>query len=313
MFSKEFCNYIKGISILLVIMIHVVIYRYSDDIFMRIMHMLFYQGDLGVNAFFFLSAYGLCYSYEKNSLKVFYEKRLFRIFPVYLISLLVLFWLLPYIDNSEILRLILLHITGLIVIGGNEIVEWFIPALLLLYIIFPILYCLLSWVSRRKCSMWIYTMILAGCIPLFYMGLVHVHPFFLGRFSAIFMGIICYIQWKIVKEKVLLVFIIYASLSLVSFQDCKFFFLVPLIIYSMSFLKYETLLLRDCFTYLGKYSLEIYLGQNIGLFWYYSNAGGNVWIDLLVGLMISAISAVLFYNIQKYFWMLVKLIPVNKR
>lgn len=65
--------------------------------------------------------------------------------------------------------------------------------------------------------------------------------------------------------------------------------------------------------FMGKHSLSIYLGKNIGLFWYYGNACGNVWADLLVGLAISAIFSVLFFYIQKYFWVLISLIPVWKK
>lgn len=217
MFTKEFCNYIKGISILLVVMIHVVIYRYSDDVLMKVLHVLFYQGDLGVNSFFFLSSYGLCYSYENTSLMGFYKRRLIRLYPIYLISLFFLFCLLPRISFSEIPRLLLLHITGLIVVGGNKIVEWFIPALLLLYMCFPVLFETLLWVSKKKHYLLIYSIILIGCIPLFYSALDFIYPFFLGRFSVILLGIMCYILQKNEKN-VLSIVILYASLSLFSFS-----------------------------------------------------------------------------------------------
>lgn len=43
----------------------------------------FSQGAIGVDIFLFFSGYGLCYSYEKNSLKEFYWRRFKRIMPIF--------------------------------------------------------------------------------------------------------------------------------------------------------------------------------------------------------------------------------------
>lgn len=297
----------------LIIMGHIVWFRESQDWLFRLLKMLFHQGDCGVNAFFFLSAYGLCYSYKKNTIMAFYKKRFLRIFPIYVLFVLLLFLLLPSVDNRSIPSLLLLQLSGLTVLEDNTIIEWFVPALILLYLLFPIIYRLMCMMKNWKGSICLYMVLLTGLIPLFYMGVDHVHPYFLARWSAIFVGIMCYIHGKEDEKIALSLLIFCASLSLFSYQDCKFYFLIPLLIYALSLLDFEHLPLKRLMLFMGNYSLEIYLGQMIGLFWYYCNAGGSVWIDLLVGISISAISAVLFYNVQKYFWVLVDLIPVHKR
>ena len=43
----------------------------------------FSQGAIGVDIFLFFSGYGLCFSYEKNSLKEFYWRRFKRIIPLF--------------------------------------------------------------------------------------------------------------------------------------------------------------------------------------------------------------------------------------
>ena len=88
---------------------------------------------------------------------------------------------------------------------------------------------------------------------------------------------------------------------------------MPLIIYALSYVDYGTLPLRSFLEFMGTHFLDIYLGQMIGLFGFYRNASGNVWVDLVIGLIISVISAMLLYDIQKYFWKLVHFISVQKR
>lgn len=53
MFSKVYCDYVKGLAIWGVIMAHVVNYRTDDSLLFRVLYMLFFQGEAGVNAFSF--------------------------------------------------------------------------------------------------------------------------------------------------------------------------------------------------------------------------------------------------------------------
>lgn len=46
-------------------------------------------GLIGVDVFMLFSAYGLCYSINKNSIKVFYGRRYKRILPEYIILILI--------------------------------------------------------------------------------------------------------------------------------------------------------------------------------------------------------------------------------
>lgn len=47
----------------------------------------FSKGAIGVDIFLFFSGYGLCYSYEKNTLKKFYWRRFKRILPMFWVNL----------------------------------------------------------------------------------------------------------------------------------------------------------------------------------------------------------------------------------
>lgn len=59
-------------------------FTWIDKIFAYI-----YKGWLGVDIFLFLSAYGLCHSYEKNSLEIYYLNRFKRIVPIYIFFFLI--------------------------------------------------------------------------------------------------------------------------------------------------------------------------------------------------------------------------------
>ena len=74
-FGINFRSYWMGISICMVMLLHIVMYRSSDEFLFRTLKMLFLQGDAGVNVFFFLSAYGLCHSLENNSINKYYRNR----------------------------------------------------------------------------------------------------------------------------------------------------------------------------------------------------------------------------------------------
>ena len=96
------------------------------------------RGYAGVDIFLFFSAVGLCFSYTKNSLSQFYKNRFIRIFPLFALLAIVRsvfnevqmdFW--DYICN-----LTTLSYYGL----GGCFVDWYLCALLLLYLLFPILF-----------------------------------------------------------------------------------------------------------------------------------------------------------------------------
>lgn len=59
-------KYWMGLSIIWVILLHI-----SSNIGNKYLTIIFGNGYLGVDVFFMLSTFGLCYSYEKNKLTVF--------------------------------------------------------------------------------------------------------------------------------------------------------------------------------------------------------------------------------------------------
>jgi len=114
--------------------------------------LLLRNGFVGVDIFFILSAYGLCCSWERSSACEFYKKRFLRIIPLYIVFL---FLCKVVLKANHVLADGLLQMTSLSVfntsltrtmcMGG----EWFVPAIINLYIIFPLLFMTVKWTKNR--------------------------------------------------------------------------------------------------------------------------------------------------------------------
>lgn len=103
---------------------------------------LFGRGFYGVDIFLFFSALGLCFSYNKNSLSLFYYNRVKRVLPLFFI--LAIFRLVWHIccGNSVSTWDVVATMTGLsyLKVLGGIWVDWYLCALLILYAMFPIIY-----------------------------------------------------------------------------------------------------------------------------------------------------------------------------
>ena len=89
MFGKNTRYYWMGIAIMLIVLCHIQYTCIWNGIGYKIINFLFRNGDCGVEIFLLISVYGLCYSYCSNSLKDFYIRRFIRIFPMYILFLII--------------------------------------------------------------------------------------------------------------------------------------------------------------------------------------------------------------------------------
>ena len=102
---------------------------------------IFYPGFAGVDIFLFLSGYGLCNSWEKNTTGEFYARRLRRILPMFLL-LQVYVCMNQFLTDKDATWLdVLCNFTTLSFWGvGGLRIEWYLSFLVYLYLLFPILY-----------------------------------------------------------------------------------------------------------------------------------------------------------------------------
>ncbi len=122
-----------------------------------------FLGDLGVSLFFILSGASLYYNYyDCLDIKEFYKKRFFSIYPMFWIAYTALFILrAPKMLASGIpLRNIFFTVIGMdgylagIIPTFYLIGEWFLGAIILIYLIFPFI----RWSYRKNCIItWVLT------------------------------------------------------------------------------------------------------------------------------------------------------------
>ncbi len=105
--------------------------------------------NLSVDTFLFLSAFGLCYSLKKNTIKKFYFNRFKRIIPTWWIVLLVVHVIGIFVgskfdsfDYPHSVADMFYWYTGLGYFFDTCSYEWFIPTLLLFYLLTPGAYML---------------------------------------------------------------------------------------------------------------------------------------------------------------------------
>lgn len=133
---SKYRTQLMGFSILIIVFYHFFGIGGTSfiDVFFR---KLFSQGYVGVDFFMFTSGLGLTYSISKTeNLKEYYIKRWVRIFPFFTFITLIE----CFVICGESFGLSLLRSTTIGYYVGVPYIDWFVPALVGLYIVFPLLY-----------------------------------------------------------------------------------------------------------------------------------------------------------------------------
>ncbi len=107
-----------------------------------ILRTLISKGNVGVDIFFFLSGIGLYYSFSKDeSVPAFYKRRIIRLIIPYLVFAIPFeIWTAIYYKKGLSLFLRLIFQVQFVKIGVTT--TWFIPAILVCYIAYPLIYVL---------------------------------------------------------------------------------------------------------------------------------------------------------------------------
>ena len=231
---------------------------------------MFKWGFIGVDVFMFASAFGLCFSHEKNSLSVFYGNRFKRIFPLLVFhaaigAALVLF----HSDHSIRLAVksFLLNSTTLnYFVPGFNHSAWFIPAIVLLYLIFPLVFkimetfrswgvvsasaicLLLSWKVSPIIG-WYYDCLMSR-IPIFLLGVL---AFLVvkGKAQIKILDVLCWFGVWVIS---------------LSFSNSRFFIVAmfcPIFMIAVGLLL-SFPLCDTVFRWCGTHSLELFFGHALG-------------------------------------------------
>jgi len=127
-----------GLAMIMVMIYHLTNIGFYDWVILKPFHAV---GFGGVDIFMFFSAYGLCYSLNKNTLPRFYLRRIIRIYPLFLLcALFSSLWADFYMGMHLSVFDYLCNLTSLCYYGiGGTRFEWYLCSLFLLYLLFPVL------------------------------------------------------------------------------------------------------------------------------------------------------------------------------
>lgn len=229
-------------------------------------------GYAGVDIFMLVSGLGIYYSLEKDSILLhFYKKRILRIFPTYYL-IGILDCLIITHDN---LPTFIFRYTTLGFWIGKEFSDWFIPSIIMLYLLSPIIK---YFVDNKQFKTIILFIIAILFLSNYFTDkeylLDRAHFFFLYRIPSFIFGMICAHWIKNNTSNRFYTYILILCLPLFAYfypfhhqiYNYKYFsllFLLPFFTLSFILLSKIMSFLSPILKQIGKASLEIYMIQGL--------------------------------------------------
>lgn len=269
-FGKDNRMYLMGVAIVWIVLFHLSYWTGVAGGQSPWWIRLFSEGQLGVDIFLFLSSYGLEASFEKNKLFVFWHNRIRRLFPVYFFFLIVLFLLFEnHCPCKRIIVQCLYQITGLSLFQYPEFFssgfcfDWFTPAIIIIYVIFPIL----SWIIRYFATKYIFYEILLLFLAIFVGNWIHVNKHLpIGllsyRMAIVLLGSMTFVHLRKGRlQRLLSLFFISSCFAFLCGERALILSLtIPHLLFVFSLVHYH-LPLKRLISFIGKYSYEVYLSH----------------------------------------------------
>jgi peptidoglycan/LPS O-acetylase OafA/YrhL len=221
----------------------------------------FIHGNLGVDLFFFASAYGCSASWEHNNWFQYYVNRIRRIFPQYILFLIiVLSYFYPGTSLFHNVKVVLLSLTGLAPINlFHTRIEWFIPSLLLVYFTLPLLKMILNVKERWQITIMVLGLILSQTLLKYDL----LYWTFQTRIPVIMCGVFAYLN----RERKGYCIKVFSLMLIIAFcmreEMIIYSMIVPLLMVSLSFVNLSNVPAKSLFSWFGKHSLEIFFAQTI--------------------------------------------------
>lgn len=224
-------------------------------------------GYVGVDIFMFLSGFGLFYSLNKNNnLGTYYKKRIVRIFPTYFIVGIALSL---FCYPTENLWNYLWRCSTLGFWTNGIYYEWFIPSIIMLYILFPLVFSLLKHNRIKSYKFIIALSIILATIAVFnYTIIDNWHFLLLYRVPVFLYGVLtAYYLTNDYSSKEfiwvtlcgLIIFIGFFVVPTSRTRYIAFTFLTPMLLSIFCLLIKNTTIINKLGGVIGKASLEIYL------------------------------------------------------
>lgn len=230
---------------------------------------LYASAAVGVDIFFFFSLVGLGFSIERNRITTFYIHRIKRIFPAYILFLiLVLIAFYRDVCLNERMAVFAQQVFGISATKFvSQRIEWYVPSLLILYVIYPLMFPAVKWIHNHKQNKVIELLTLCATVVMSYMIGRYFVGLFAMRLPLYYLAILSYFYIRDGKSSQLDVLYILAGFCsfVVKNELLSYALIIPLFLFVMNRIIDSW---RECkwcktFSWLGHYTLEIYLAQVI--------------------------------------------------
>lgn len=298
---KYITNYrqaLMGVSILAIILYHAYVWIAPQELNLL---KTFTYGYTGVDIFMFLSGFGLCYSYSKNSITVFYYRRLKRIFPLTILSGLIVSLFAYRYEDSVTYWDVFCNISTLYYFGlGGTYWNWFIPGIFILYTSFPLLFYL----SKKAGLLFL---IITNITIVFIIGVYQIdwrYTCLICRLPIYVTGILFYLDQRNGEKLVYLFMInVFSFIISCSFNLSEYFVTAtfcPLLLITFYYLK-DLTLTNPIFRKMGEYTLEIFLGNSITYYvlHVYIRYNNNFFFELLVYIISTYSLSIFFIHLNR--------------
>lgn len=301
--TSEYRTAIMGLAMISIMLFH---QYFTSVVPFNIFHNFGYWG---VDVFLFLSGMGLIKSLNRNPLSTYYKRRIKRIIPSCMVCGTTKYFLFLLLGPSVAALKDGLHLGWWSMISLDL---WFIPTILILYAISPLLYCMLKKSPVLTLTVTFITLFLNGLTLRLYIGFEWTSPlgvlsWTIERLPVFTFGMFVSIKEDWFKEKALysVIFLLLAigiiilaktGLPFYGYQACDYCVLTlgmpALIIIIIYFIKLSPIILKKLIVMGGKYSLELYLVHEF-IFWslkiYYINVSS--WLLLPIAFTLSCLAA----------------------
>ena len=305
---SRYRQHLMGVSML------IILFHHTPGYLPHWLNIFRVNGGIGVDVFFFLSGLGMYHSLSRtSSIRSFYKKRILRVIPTYFIIVLIYNFIIGTSSISD-------YIWQLSTLGlwfYKACFDWYIPSLLILYIVSPFIYKILQKEVNIKYYLFGGILLIVSC--LYIAGFNYIN-FFFPRIPVFILGFITPLLNMSNRKVLLCVFgmgiigiiieyFMYANFNYnfrLGYIYFPYLLIVPtMLIGIMEICHILPESINKCFVFVGGITLEVYLVHlhlfnsfhNIMFFFGWSPVTNYVMILLFVFL----ISYTLHYILNSYF------------
>ena len=313
-FGKDNRTYLMGVSMIWIVVFHVYLWCGLSNIPTTWWIDLFDKGAIGVDVFLLLSAYGLQCSIEKNTIRRFYKNRIKRLFPLCFLFLLILFATFEYQCPIEKMFLQgIFQVTGISLFMYADFFscgfcfDWFTPAIILLYMSFPIISKIVKWIEKKGSYYDFLFLLLLVVIGVWIRENKHFSFGLLAiRMPIIYIGVLTNLYLKSQKiNRLLIICVMAACLGLLcGNEEMRMSLLVLPLLIAFSLTSFQ-LPFKSFFCLVGRHSYEIYLAHIFPVaFVFPMGYTNNILLLIVITIAITGLLSTLFALIHTKFWSL---------